>query len=77
MAAIPPVLVCAVMAVLEIAVLLASYVSEYSVTKSKRQLQCTQRRSLERQSLLRQEYSNELKSCILLYSCYSSLIDSL
>ena len=77
MAAVPLVLVCAVMAVLEIAVLLARYLSECSVTKSKRQHQCAQRRSLERKSLLRKGYSNELKSCSVLSSCYSSLTDSL
>jgi len=46
MAAVPPVLVCAVIAVLEIAVLLARYVNECCVTKSKRH-HCAQRRSLE------------------------------
>lgn len=48
MTAVTPFLVCAVMAVPEIAVLLARYVNGCRVTKSKRQHQCAQRRSLER-----------------------------
>jgi len=46
MAAVPPVLVCAVMAVLEIALLLARSVNECSVKKSKRQHQFTTKRIL-------------------------------
>ena len=77
MTAVPTFIVCAVVAVLDIALLLARYDNEFSVTKSSRLHQSAHRRSLERKSLLRKEYCNELKSCSLLSSCYPSLIDSL